>query len=199
MTTEPTEILRQRDAEVAKIRGFADLTEEAKSRRIAEVNERARAEYAETREAAEQERAERLERSEKAVFRVPVSATATDAEAAQIHAAYRAAYNDVYYSTSLFADSPREAREELERLLQQAERTGDQLLARAAYHRSIDLGVQEVVDAYLSTRPQDNRAWETYTTAHLEVSQSKDVGHLLESAITERALSSVEQPPGMAG
>ena len=32
MAKDPTEILNQRNAEVAKIRGFADLTEEAKNR-----------------------------------------------------------------------------------------------------------------------------------------------------------------------
>jgi hypothetical protein len=41
MTTDPTQILRQRNAEVAQIRGFVDLTEEAKERRIDEVSERA--------------------------------------------------------------------------------------------------------------------------------------------------------------
>ncbi len=197
MATDPVEILNRRNAEVAKIRGFADLTEEAKARRIAEVNERAQAEYREARETAERERAERLERSKRAVFRTPIPATSTDAEAAQIHAAYRSAYNDVY-SNTLFFDSPAEAGEELERLLDQAERSGDELLARAAYHRAIDLGIQSVVDSYLSSRPAENKAWEAYTAAHREASQSKDIGHMLERTLAERALSS-EQPPGFGG
>ncbi len=146
MPTDPVQILRQRDAEVAQIRGYADLTEEAKNRRIAEVNERAQAEYAEARETAERERAERLERSKKAVFRVPVPATATDAEAAQIHASYRGAFNDVYSSTAS-AESPGQAQEELSRLLEQADRSGDKLLASAVYHRGIVLGLLEVVDS----------------------------------------------------
>ena len=187
MAKDPTEILNQRNAEVAKIRGFADLTEEAKNQRIADVNERARAAYAEAREAGERRRAERLERSKRAVFRVPVSPTDTDAEAAQIHASFRAAYNDVYSST---AGSPGQAQEELQRRLELAERTGDKLLAAAVYHRGIDLGVQEVVDSYLATRPQESRTWESYTNAHREVAQSRDVGHLLERTLTERALSS---------
>ena len=188
MAKDPMEILEDRDAEIAKIRGYADLTEEAKNRRIAEVNEKAQAAYAEAREVGERERAERLERSKKAVFRVPVSATATDAEAAQIHASYRSAYNDVYSSTR-GAESPQQAEEELERVLEQAERTGDNLLAKAAYHRAIDLGIQGIVDAYLSTRPQESRAWEAYTTAYQEAAQSRDVGHLLERALADRAFS----------
>jgi hypothetical protein len=189
MATDPTEILNRRNAEVAQIRGYADLTEEAKDRRIAEVSERAQAEYAEALEAGQRERAERLERSKHAVFRVPVPATATDAEEAQIHAAYRAAWSEVYSST-LSPDSPEEAQEELGRILSQAERTGDKLLARAAYHRGIDLGAQGVVDAYLATRPQENRAWESYTVAHQEVSESRGVGNLIGRTLTERALSS---------
>src|SRR5215203_177296 len=189
MATDPVEILNQRNAEVAKIRGFADLTDEAKERRIAEVSERARAQYAEALEAGERESAERLQKSEQAVFRVPVSATATDAEEAQIHAAFRAAWGDVYSST-LSLESPEQAQEELERILGQADRTGDKLLAKAAYHRAIDLGAQRVVDAYLATRPQESRAWEAYTSAHQEVNESRGVGHLLERGLTERALSS---------
>jgi len=189
MATDPVEILNRRNAEVAQIRGFADLTEEAKERRIEEVNERAQAEYAAARESAERERTERLERSRKAVFRVHVPATASDAEEAQIYAAYRSAYRDVYSST-LSPENPDRAHEELERILQQAERTGDKLLARAAYHRAIDLGAQGVVDAYLASRPQENRAWESYTAAHQEANHSQGIEHLLARGLTERALSS---------
>lgn len=188
-TTDPTEILNRRNAEVAQIRGYVDLTEEAKNKRIAEVSERARAEYAEARETGARERGERLERSQRAVFRVPVSATATDAEEAQIHAAFRSAYNDVYSST-LSPESPEQAQEDLERLLGQAERTGDKLLARAAFHRAVDLGAQSVVDAYLSSRPAENKAWESYTAASQEVRESQGAWGLLERSLTERAFSS---------
>ena len=198
MATDPVEILNRRNAEVAQIRGFVDLTEEAKSRRIAEVTERAEREDRQAVEDQGRERAERLERSKKAVFRVPIPATATDAEEAQIHAAYRQAYNDVYSSTRGF-ESLAEAQEELERHLHQAERSGDKLLARAAYHRAIDLGIQSVVDSYLASRPAENRAWESYTAAHQDVNQSRDIGHLLERTLTERVLSTTEQSSEFAG
>ena len=198
MAQDHVEILNQRNAEVAQIRGFVDLTEEAKQRRIAEVNERTQQEYRQAREDQERERAERLERSKRAVFRVPIPATASDAEEAQIHAAYRSAYNDVYYATASL-ESSGEAEDELERHLAQAERSGDKLLAAAVYHRAIDLGVQSVVDAYLSSRPAASRAWESYTTAHQEVNESKGIGFMLERSLTERALSSAQQPSEFAG
>jgi hypothetical protein len=127
VSTDPLEILNRRNAEVERIGGYADLTEEAKARRIAEVTERAQKEYRQAVEEQERDRAERLERSKRAVFRVPIPASATDAEEAQIHAAYRSAYNSVYSSTRGF-ESPQQVREELERHLHQAERTGDKLL-----------------------------------------------------------------------
>jgi hypothetical protein len=186
MAKEPVEILNQRNAEIAKIRGYVDLTEDAKQRRIDEVSERARQEYQQALEDQERERAERLESSKRAVFRVPIPYGTTEAEEAQIHAAYRSAYNDVYYSTSLF-DSPQEAQEELERLLGQAERSGDKLLAAAAYHRAIDLGVQSVVDFYLSSRPAESKAWERYTEAYQEANRSRDPMALLERSLAEHA------------
>jgi hypothetical protein len=89
--------------------------------------------------------------------------------------------------------SPEHAAEELERVLGQAERTGDTLLARAAYHRAIDLGVQSVVDAYLAPRPQENRAWEAYTQAYQEVNQSRGFDGILERSLTDRAFSEARE------
>ena len=59
-----------------------------------------------------------------------------------------------------------------------------------AYHKAIDRGVQGVVDTYLSSRPQKNWAWESYTAAYQDVRGSRGVGHLLERSMTERAISS---------
>jgi len=187
MARDPVEILNQRNAEVAQIRGYADLTQEAKERRIAEVRERAQAEYRQAVEDEERERDERLERTKKAVFRVPIPAIATEAEEAQIHAAYRQAYNDVYSSTRTL-ESPEQAQEELERHLQLAERSGDKLLARAAYHRAIDLGIQSVVDSYLSSRPAEERAWNSYTEAYQEEQAASGIEGLLGRGLAERAL-----------
>jgi hypothetical protein len=113
---------------------------------------------------------------------------ATESEEAQIHAAFRSAYNEVR-ATTASPESPEQAEEELGRILGQAERTGDKLLARAAYHRAIDLGAQTVLDAYLSIRPQEERAWNSYTEAYQEVSQSKGIEGLLERGLTDRAFS----------
>src|SRR5829696_1061910 len=113
MATDPVEIINQRNAEVAKIRGYVDLTDEAKDRRIAEVSERARAEAAEARE---REIRERAEKAEKALFETPYPYAASDVEQAQIRALRRGAYESVYNSIASNPD-PEHVNEELDRLL----------------------------------------------------------------------------------
>jgi len=189
MATDPVEILNRRNSEVAKIRGYADLTEEAKDRRIAEVSERAQAQYAEAREADERERAERVEKAEKALFETPYPYAASDVEQAQIRALRRGAYDGVYNSIA-FSEDPEYAAEELDRLLTRAERTGDPELADAVYHVATERGVRKVADAYLEKRPQAKRRWEEFVAASQEVSQSRDIMYLIGRGLTERALSS---------
>jgi hypothetical protein len=189
MATDPIEILNQRNAEVAQIRGLRDLTEEAKSRQIAEVTERARAEYAEAREAAEQEMAERLEKAEKALFETPYPYAASDVEMAQIHALRRGAYESVYDSIA-FVPDPEYVGEELDRLLTRAERTQDPELADAVYHVATEKGVRNVADAYLEKRPNARRRWEEFVTASQEVEKTRGLDGMLERSLAERAFSS---------
>jgi|SRR5215210_2720789 len=192
MATDPIEILNRRNAEVEKIRNYADLTPEARQRRIDEVSERAREAYEAALVQQKEERAARLEKAKAAVFRVPVPRDATEAEKAQIYASFRAAANDAYYAATL-TDNPTG---ELERLLTQAERSGDELLARAAYHQAIDLGVQSVVDSYLTARPSENRIWERYTEAHQEVSQASSFDGLLQRSLSDRAFNDTDSSAG---
>ena len=188
MATDPVEILNRRNAEVAKIRGFVDLTDEAKERRIAEVSERARAEYAEARQAAEREIQERRDKAEKALFETPYPYAASDTEKAQIRALRRGAYDSVYGALSSL--EPEEAREELDRLLARAERTHDPELADAVYHVAIERGERSVADAYLERRPKANRRWEEFVATSQEASRSRSVEAILERGLAEQALSS---------
>ena len=186
MTTEAQEILRDRDVEIQKIQGYADLTEEAKDRRIAEVTERAQAEYAEAREAENRRIEENVVSSKKAVFGIPASPAYSDAEVAQVHAAFRSAWADVLIATS----NPMGAQEELGEILEQAERTGDPLLARAVYHRAIDLGAQGIVESYLSTRKTEAAAWQRYTEAAQEANQATSFESLLAVGMTDQQFAS---------
>jgi hypothetical protein len=133
MAADPVEILNQRNTEVAQIRNFADLTDEAKDRRIAEVSERAQAEYADALEAREREISERAQKAERALFETPYPYAASDVEKAQMRALRRGAYESVYNSIASNPD-PEHVNEELDRLLARAERTQDPELADAVYH-----------------------------------------------------------------
>jgi hypothetical protein len=189
MSTDPVEILNRRNAEVAQIRGFADLTDEAKQRRITEVSERAQAEYADALEAREREISERVQKAERALFETTYPYVASDVEQAQIRALRRGAYESVY--NFIASDPyPEHVNEELDRLLARAERTQDPELADAVYHVATERGVRRVADAYLEKRPQAKRRWEEFVAAQTEASELQGMGHILERGLAERALSS---------
>jgi hypothetical protein len=189
MATDPVAIINQRNAEVAKIRGYADLTEEAKDRRTAEVSERAQVECAEARETRERSRISRSQKAERALFETPYPYAASDVEQAQIRALRRGAYESVYNSIAS-NPHPEHVNEELDRLLARAERTGDPELADAGYHVATERRVRRVADAYLEKRPQAKRRWEEFVAAQTEASELRGMGHILERGLAERALSS---------
>jgi hypothetical protein len=182
---DPAEILQQRNAEVAKIRGFADLTDDAKERRIAEVTARANAEYVVAQEAEKRGRKERLKCTRRALFGVVDDASASEAERAQLHAAYRHASSEVRWAA--MESEPSGTTEGLLDLLDRAERSGDTIMARAVFHHAVDHNLQPIVDRYLEDRPEENRLWERYVAALEEDRAAKDVTALLNNALTSRA------------
>ena len=120
------------------------------------------------------------------VYVHPVAAD--DLEKAQIRALRRGAYDGVY--NSLYFLEPEEAREELERLLTRAERTGDTELADAVFAVATERGERSVADAYLEGRPNQKRRWEEFVAASQEAAQSRGIEGILARGLTERALSS---------
>jgi len=105
-------------------------------------------------------------------------------ETAQIHQAFRMAWDEVLFRTH----DPMGAQEELMEILDQAERRGDGLLARAAFHRGLDLGLDTLVDSYLAARPKEAKALERYKAALEKANQAKSFEYLLGSAFTEQQL-----------
>jgi hypothetical protein len=194
VATPTIEISRRLDAEVEQIRGYADLTEEAKQRRIAEAREKAQAEYQEAIEAEERQIQERAGRAEKALFQSSYPYGASEVEEAQLRALRRSAYDAVHDRTTPGFESGdskgvRYAREELERLLQRAERTGDPELAAAVYHVATERGERSVADAYLETRPNEKRRWEEYVAA---MTETQSLDRIFGRAITAKLSPGVE-------
>jgi|SRR5215218_1284255 len=188
LPADPRQILQERDRATSEIRAKVEWTEDAKNERIGEINRWAQQEYTEAKE-AEQRRIEvEVVSSRRGVYGVPTEGAISAGEVEQVRAAFRGAWDDVLIRTP--SEAPHEAKEGLEEILAQAERTGDSLLARAAYHRGLDLGIQSVVDRYLADKPKEARALERYNKALQESNQSKSLEGLFASAMNDQAFAS---------
>jgi hypothetical protein len=163
MSDKAAQISEEYNRNLAEIRGYADLTPEAKARRIAELYEDASRRHQEAVEEMERAKDERVAKAEKALFTYGYPFTASGEEKAQLRALYRGAYDSVH--GSLYLLDPGEVREELERLLVRAERTGDEELAQAVYHVAVERGESKVADAYREKRPAEQKKWEEYAEA----------------------------------
>jgi hypothetical protein len=180
--SEAAQILAERDAEIAAISGNPELTTEAKQGRISAVQEAYREEYEQAR-AAEQARVqERLESAHKAVYRVPTGQYSSEGEQAQVFTAFRSAWADVEIATA--GENVLHAEQHLGEILDLADRTGDTLLARAAYHKALDLGIEPVVERFLSTRKGEAAAYQRYVEAKGQAEQATSFESLLSGAMT---------------
>jgi hypothetical protein len=180
--SEVQQLLNERDAELAAIDQNPELTEAAKEGRKSAVREVYKQEYEQARAAERAEIQERLESAKRAVFRVPTGYGSSEGEVAQIHASFRSAWADVTSATE--GEAVLHAEEKLGSIMDYAERTGDYLLARAAYHRALDLGTQPIVDRFLSTRETDAAAYQRYVEAKGQAEQVTSFEGLLSGAMT---------------
>jgi len=171
--TPTIKVRREFDREVEKIRGYADLTPEAKARRMAEAYERAEADYRQAIEDQEREAAQKVARAEKKVLGMRLPMSASDAEAETFRMSYRDAYEKAHYAGYL-EENPQATQEELARLLQQADNSGDSQLADAGFHVATLKGIREVADAYLESRPAQKRVWEEFVAAKREEEEIKN-------------------------
>ncbi len=141
---------------VDQLRTDADLNHEARRRMIQDAYDAAMASHwdlVREREAATQKEIRDLEGG---IFGVLYPSDArTGVEKESIRQSYRDASFHVLGMEA----------EDLERTLSRAEKTGDKVLARAAYHEGTDRGVSRVVDAYHRARPEEGRRWERYAEA----------------------------------
>jgi hypothetical protein len=165
--TDPIEKNRQDlDRKLASIRSNADLNEQAKRRMIQEAYEEARRRHQQLADERRAQAADRINRLERDVMRVRYPLGASDVEKETIRMSYRDAYDRAYYAS--LSEEPGELEQELSRLLERAERSGDPQLADAVYHVATERGLRGVADDYLGSRPEARQRWEAYTQARLE-------------------------------
>jgi hypothetical protein len=152
------------DRKVAQIRGYADLTDEAKRRMLLEAYEEAAGRHREIVEERERKAAERLVRLERGVMgiRYPLHASDGDRELA------RMSYRDAYDRAERAASAGDATDEKLSTLLERAERSGEPRLAEAVYHVANERGLRGVAGSYLEKRPAERKRWEEYAQARQE-------------------------------
>jgi hypothetical protein len=112
----------------------------------------------------------------------------TGAESSAIFFDYRAVRAEVKALTEDFSDGPHQVYENLKEMLEQAELTGDKQLARAVYHRAIDVGASEVIERFIASRPKDKAAYRNYVEATQEAQRASGFEHLLTNALTQQQL-----------
>jgi hypothetical protein len=180
MTEAERQIIGERDYKIAEVRANQDLTEEAKQRRIDELNQWAGQEITAEREFAQRKIEEEVTSSRRALYGIPEADGAKSAgEREQIYQSWRSARADVFLSTLDPSDAP----DELQGILDEAERTGDTLLARAAYHRGLDLGLQPTIDKYLADKPEEAKRLQRYNSALEAEQQANSFESLLNAGM----------------
>jgi len=159
MTTPTMKNKQDFDRKLAEIRSNTDLTDDAKRRMIQVAYDEATRKDQELIAKEEGGTAEKLARLEKSVFGLSYP---TDAISGVDKERIRQSYRDASFRISGMKP------EELERILERAERAGDWQLAKAVYHEATERGVRHVADSYLATHSSERKQWEEYTAARLE-------------------------------
>ena len=162
------------EARVSELREDRDLSDEAKRRHMEEAYTAARARH--ERLAAEKQAAiaERLETARRAAFAPP---RIRGADPAMLSMSYRDALDRA---------QTRDTRE-LEDLLERAEITGDEVLAKAILLRGYQREDERLVGRYLENRPEERRRWDEFMDAAQEANAAESVnGRLLSDAAAPR-------------
>jgi predicted DNA-binding protein len=159
MTTPTIKNKQDFDRKLAQIRSNPDLNDQAKRRMLQEAYDEAARKHRELIEKDQSGTSEKLARLEKGVFGLSYP---TDAISGVDKERIRQSYRDASFRISGMKP------EELERILERAERTGDRQLAKAVYHEATERGVRHVADSYLATHSSERKQWEEYTAARVE-------------------------------
>ncbi len=165
-----------------EIRQDADLTREAKARRLEPAYREAKREEARLR----QERRDGLAQSTRAAERkafAPPALSGSDPALVQMN--FRSALDSVEGITDAGV---------LARKLERANMTGDRTLARAVAWRANDYGADGVVRAYLDTDAEARKDWTEWADAHAEQEQAQRMGASFASGVPP-----IEEPDELRG
>jgi hypothetical protein len=129
------------DATLEAIRSSHEFPEQGKRELATQAFDEAAKRYQQAIQRAETGAAERVTQAERDLFRVTGA-----------HSAYRAAFDRAHAAVFL-AESAEQKEQELGRMLERAEKTGDEVQADAIFQLAVEDGLESVGDAYLKSRP----------------------------------------------
>ncbi len=185
MTTIDEKLKKNREnlqRKLEEIRADADLTREAKARRVRPLYEEAKREEARLRQERRDGLAERTRAAERKAF-APPALSGSDPALVQMN--FRSALDSVEGITDPGV---------LARKLERANMTGDRTLARAVAWRANDYGADGVVRAYLDTDAKARKDWTEWADAHAEQEQAQRMGASFASGVPP-----IEEPDELRG
>jgi hypothetical protein len=186
------------DRRLEAIRQDPTLSDEGKRQRLLELYTDYSSRHVEISQRATEEIEKRVADAQERVLKPFFPHGLTDAEHQTFLMSYRDANDRVQKilndaSASGTMEGVAQAGEALEALLNQANRTGDEVLAAAIYHNAALREITPIRDAYLEDRPKAKRDWEAHVKARQEQqemqTESRIFGHF----------STIPRPPELQG
>ncbi len=159
-------IARNYRLRIEDIRADEDLTLDAKKRRMKEVYEEARTQHGKLYDQQRQELAGKVERRRKEALSPPKK-YGSDPETVQL------SYRDALDRVSNISES-----KILSEKLQQAQITGDDVLAKAILARGYELEDESVVGAYFEKYPDHRQTWDRFMGAAQEYNTLEEQGRM---------------------
>jgi hypothetical protein len=156
MTDAVAQNKQQLSERVEEIRSNQDLSDSAKQRMIGEAYDEAANRHGELVAEREEAAAREVAQRERSVFGL---AYPKDMVANRDKEAFRQSYRDAAFR--VFNMEPKN----LERVLDRAERIGDEQLAQAVYHEALERGMASLANRYREDRLDAQQRWEKYVSA----------------------------------
>jgi plasmid stabilization system protein ParE len=196
--TEAQSLLSERDAEIQSIQNRVEWTEEAKRDRINAIKQVYQKEYEEVKAKEQQKLLSDVETSKAAVYKLPMEAHASQAERAQVQAAFKRVWDDVEFETS---GDEVNVPEKLASMLEYATTFGFELLEEAVYRKAVQIAeannpnlhpafqtdVSHIIESYHARHPEAARKYQKYADARARRDKASDVLSRLFQAQTSQS------------
>jgi hypothetical protein len=197
-------LIGEYNQQVEAIRRDERYSDEYRRQALTELYQSTSARHQEIIQRARESAQRRFDNANKRLFslRLPAGLSEIEAEplvmsyrdaSSRVEAALDKAAGAIAASQSAESDNPLKMKEAvaarleskskvLLSLLDQAERSQDERLAEAVFHKASLEGVADVIESYVSSRPEQRKAWERALKARSELEELKSPKSILSTA-----------------